>query len=97
MDEFSPLSLSDGEDHYGLNHPVLLLPDKEYSCIGEYSYENLLIKSESHSFKIECGELLNRQVWFKVCIFACFYHPFNLSQQLVISTQTVFKVVINVQ
>ncbi|XP_056092787.1 receptor-type tyrosine-protein phosphatase C [Rhinichthys klamathensis goyatoka] len=76
----------DGKDTYGLNESVSLLPNKRYSCIGEYSYEYQPIKSDSHPFKIKCGELLNRQVWFKVCIFECFYHPFNLSQQLIIST-----------
>ncbi|XP_048038870.1 receptor-type tyrosine-protein phosphatase C-like isoform X5 [Megalobrama amblycephala] len=39
---------------YVLNHPVSLLPDKEYSCIGEYRYENQSIKSNNLVFTIKC-------------------------------------------
>ncbi|KTF72732.1 hypothetical protein cypCar_00046927 [Cyprinus carpio] len=41
---------------YGLNTPVSLLPDTEYTCTGEYPYEKQHIKSNELSFKIKCGE-----------------------------------------
>ncbi|XP_042605491.1 receptor-type tyrosine-protein phosphatase C-like [Cyprinus carpio] len=39
---------------YGLNTPVSLLPDTEYTCTGEYPYETQHIKSNELSFKIKC-------------------------------------------
>ncbi|XP_042605384.1 receptor-type tyrosine-protein phosphatase C-like [Cyprinus carpio] len=41
---------------YGLNTPVSLLPDTEYTCTGEYPYEKQHIKSNELSFKIKCGQ-----------------------------------------
>ncbi|XP_043078368.1 receptor-type tyrosine-protein phosphatase C-like [Puntigrus tetrazona] len=38
---------------YGLNDSVSLLPDTQYTCTGEYSYEKP-IKSQELSFKITC-------------------------------------------
>ncbi len=57
MNQFSLLSLSDGTI-YGLNASVSLLPNERYTCTGEYLYEEQPIKSHEHSFKIQCGELL---------------------------------------
>ncbi len=58
MNEFPLLSLSDSEDKYILNAEVLFPLNKEYTCIGEYPYENKTIKSQNHPFKIPCGELI---------------------------------------
>ncbi|XP_051766763.1 receptor-type tyrosine-protein phosphatase C [Ctenopharyngodon idella] len=40
--------------NYVLNKPVSLLPDREYSCFGEYRYRNQTIKSNNHVFTIKC-------------------------------------------